>query len=139
MTSSVATIDPTAPLGEAARLMRDHDVGAVPVQRSGSADVEGILTDRDIVIRCVASRLDPEVTPVDEVMSKDLVYCYDDEDVQGAAQSMEERQVRRILVFGRDDERLKGIMSLGDLSIRARDQEVPAVVLHEVSERREAA
>ena len=139
MTEAVVTVDPTAPVGEAARIMRDSDVGALPVRRSGATEIEGLMTDRDIVVRCVAMRLDPEITPVEDVMTKELVYCYDDEDVSGAARAMQQEGVRRVLVFDRTTDELQGIISLADLAVRSDDPEVPAMVLHDLAERRRAA
>ena len=139
MTESVVTVDPTAPVGEAARIMRDSNVGTLPVRRSGSNEIEGMLTDRDIVVRCIAARLDPEITPVEDIMTKELVYCYDDEDVSAAARAMQQEGVRRVLVFDRSTDELQGIISLADLAVRSEDPEVPAMVLHDLSERRKAA
>ena len=138
MTESVVTVDPTAPVGEAARIMRDADVGALPVQRAGAMDIEGLVTDRDLIVRCVAMRLDPEITPVEDVMTKELVFCYDDEDIAGAAQSMRQRGVRRVLVFERETDQLKGIVSLADLAGRTDNPEAAAMVIHDVSQRRAA-
>ncbi|MEX2430921.1 MAG: CBS domain-containing protein [Dehalococcoidia bacterium] len=139
MTETLATVDPTAPLGEAARIMRDQNVGTLPVQRAGGTDVEGLLTDRDIVVRSVAMRLDPEITPVEDVMTKEIVFCYYDEDIASAAKSMQERNVGRVLVFERETDQLKGIVSLADLAVRSEDPEISAQVLHDIAERRRAA
>lgn len=139
MTETVVTVDPTAPVGEAARIMRDSDVGALPVQRAGTVDVEGMVTDRDIVVRCIAMRQDPEITPIEDIMTREIVFCYDDEDVGAAVSSMRQRGVRRVLVIDRASEQLKGIISMDDLALRAEDPEEAAMVLHDITERRKAA
>jgi CBS domain-containing protein len=139
MTDAVVTVEPTAPVGEAARIMRDANVGALPVMVEGDRDIHGIVTDRDIVVRCIAVRSDPEITAVEDIMTRDLVYCYDDEDAVGAAIAMQDRGVQRFLVIERESDRLKGIVSLADLAVRSDDPEVPLMVLHDLSERRRAA
>ncbi|MEX2431360.1 MAG: CBS domain-containing protein [Dehalococcoidia bacterium] len=137
MTEAVTTVDPSAPLADAARIMRDANVGALPVQRPG-ADVEGILSDRDLVVRGMAEAASPDATRVEEIMSRDLVYCYDDEDVTGAAREMQQRGVRRVLVFERETDQLRKILSLADIAVRSDDPEVAAIVLHDITRRRAA-
>jgi CBS domain-containing protein len=93
----------------------------------------GTITDRDIVIRAVAAGCNPDATPVREVMTKDLFYCFDDEDIVEAAQLMEERQIRRLPVLNRN-KRLVGIVSLGDLAVRTHHDRLAGEVLESVSE-----
>ena len=116
MTQDVKVAGPDQTLAEAARMMAECDAGALPV---GEDDrLVGMLTDRDIVIRGVAKDLGPD-TPIREVMSKEVLYCFQDEDVEHVADNMGEQQVRRLPVLDRE-KRLVGIVSIGDLAAHAK-------------------
>jgi CBS domain-containing protein len=130
MTRTVEEVAPQASLAEAAQKMRTLDVGALPVCENDR--LIGILTDRDITIRAVAEGCDPNVTPVWQAMTRDVAWCRDDEDVRRACQIMEDRQIRRLLVCDGDEQPV-GIVSLGDLATRGRDQRKSGEVLEEVS------
>ncbi len=112
MTPSVRVADPKTTINEAARLMRDEDVGALPV---GSERLEGMVTDRDIVVRALANDVDPVSTPVEKLMSDEVLYCFDDQDIEEVARNMGEQQVRRLPVVDHD-KRLVGFVSLSDLA-----------------------
>ncbi|MEO0055759.1 MAG: hypothetical protein RLZZ50_1706 [Verrucomicrobiota bacterium] len=113
MSSCVRCVQVGSGLVEAAALMRDMDVGALPVCEHGR--LVGMLTDRDIALRSVAECRDPRWTTVREVMSEGVTCIYADEEVEDAAEMMERKQVRRLPVLGRD-KRLVGIVSLGDVA-----------------------
>jgi CBS domain-containing protein len=131
MTADVKVVRPDMPLVEAARRMRDLDIGLMPV--ADNNQLLGILTDRDITIRAVAQARDPLSTPVRDVMTTDMVFCYDDQDVSEAARVMQEKQIRRLLI--RDHTmHLVGVVSLGDLSVKGGEQKVSSAVLEEVSQ-----
>ena len=91
-----------------------------------------MLTDRDLAIRATAEGLDPITTKVRDVMTEDVIYCYEDQDVQDVVKLMEALQIRRLIVLNRDN-RLAGIVSLGDLAVRANEKKA-GEVLKEVSE-----
>jgi CBS domain-containing protein len=112
MTSSVRVIAPDQTIRDAARMMADGDLGAVPVGRDDR--LIGMVTDRDIAVRAVAEGLSPD-TPVEEVMSREVKYCFDDEDLDHVASNMGQIQVRRLPVVNRD-KRLVGIVSIGDIT-----------------------
>jgi CBS domain-containing protein len=113
MSSDVKTVSPDQPIREAAQFMLRQDAGAMPV---GEGDrLVGMVTDRDIAVRAVAQGRGPD-TPVSEVMSADLVFAYDDEEVEDVAIKMSDRQVRRLPVLSREGEQLVGIVSLADIS-----------------------
>jgi CBS domain-containing protein len=131
MTLDVEWVSDDASIQEAARLMRSLDVGSIPVQ-SANRELVGMLTDRDLALRATAEGLDPFTTKVRDVMTEDVVYCYEDQEVQDAVNLMEALQLRRLLVLNRD-QRLVGIVSLGDLAVRANAMQA-AEVLKEVSE-----
>lgn len=114
MTRDVRVAAPTQSIRDAAKLMSGIDVGAVPVRDAGR--LVGIITDRDIAVRGVAAGMLPE-TPIARIMSSDLSYCYDDQEVEEVAHSMSGLKVRRLLVLDRR-ERLVGIVSLGDLATK---------------------
>ena len=118
MTADPRTVEASATVVNAAREMRDGDVGAVIVVENGS--VAGIVTDRDIVVRGVAQGLDPDATRVSEVASMNVATLTVDQTVEDAIRLVREHDVRRIPVV--QDGRPAGIVSLGDLAIE-RDTE----------------
>ena len=116
MTRDVVLIAPTDTIRDAARKMADCDAGALPVGENDR--LVGVITDRDIAIRAVAEELGPD-TLVREVMSPQVLYCYEDESVEHVAENMGEQQIRRLPVMNRD-KRLVGIVSIADLSRKSR-------------------
>jgi CBS domain-containing protein len=131
MTRNLEEIPPDATLKDAAQKMKSMDFGALPVCQSGQ--VLGILTDRDITIRAVADGCDPTQTHVRDAMTTNVVFCYDDEDVQQATELMEQKQIRRLLVLDHDKHPV-GIVSLGDIATRVRDERLSGEVLEQISE-----
>jgi len=112
MTREVRIATPGQSIREAAKLMGELDAGSLPV---GDNDrLVGMITDRDIAIRAVAAGKDPN-TPVREVMSAEVKYCFEDEELDHVAKNMADIQVRRLPVVNRE-KRLVGIISLGDLA-----------------------
>jgi CBS domain-containing protein len=132
MTPNPECIRPDNTLQEAARRMRDLDVGPLPVCGDGGRPV-GMITDRDITVRAIAEGKDPRTTTVREAMTEEIVSVFEDQDVAEAARVMEEKQIRRLLVLDRDN-RLVGIISLGDLAVESGDRAKAGEVLQEVSE-----
>jgi CBS domain-containing protein len=131
MTHNVECVCPEASLKEAASIMKSKDFGALPV--CANDRLVGMLTDRDIAIRAVAGGLDPIRTQVGDCMTGGIVYCYEDEDVSEASRIMEEKQIRRLTVLNQD-KRLVGIVSLGDIAIRAGSKQLGGEILERVSE-----
>lgn len=132
MTRDVECISPDTSVQEAAKKMRDLDIGPLPI--CGDNDrLVGILTDRDITIRAVAEGKDLKRTQVRDIMSPHIVYCFEDQDVTEAARLMEERQIRRLVVLNRQ-KRLVGIVSLGDLAVVTHDLRLAGEALEAVSE-----
>ena len=130
MTQDVELVSPEQPIREAAQFMMRADAGAMPV---GDGDrLIGMVTDRDIAVRGVAEGLGPD-TPVRQVMTEDLVYCYDDDEVESAALKMSDAQVRRLPVLSRDGEKLVGIVSLGDIS-RSEQSDAAQVALDGITD-----
>jgi len=112
MTHDVLLASPGQTICEAAKMMAECDAGALPVRDNDR--LIGVITDRDIVIRAVAENKSPD-TPIREVMSQKVLYCYEDEDAEHVAKNMGDNQVRRLPVLSRE-KRLVGIVSIGDLS-----------------------
>lgn len=112
MSRDVQTVGPETTIKEAARLMADADVGALPV--AAGDRLAGIVTDRDIAIRAIAIGKGPETT-VGEVMTSDVLYCHEDEDIGHVSRNMGEQQVRRLPVVD-VEKRLVGIVSLADVA-----------------------
>jgi CBS domain-containing protein len=107
-------VSTTSPVQEAARLMRDDDVGAVIVEEDGKP--YGIVTDRDIAVRAVAQGLNVTIAPVASICSKELATVSPDEDIENAIQLMLDKALRRVLVVDSHSAPV-GIVSLGDLAI----------------------
>ena len=116
MTSNVRCITPETSLKEAAKLMSDLDVGALPI--CDHDRLAGMLTDRDIAVKGVARGCDPEKTQARDAMTGGIVFIYDDQEVGEAARLFETKQIRRLPVLNRK-KRMVGIVSLGDLAVNA--------------------
>ena len=112
MTHNVRLTSPHQTIQEAARIMAEIDAGALPVGENDR--LVGMITDRDIAIRAVGLGKSPQ-TEVGEVMSADVKYCFEDDDLDEVARNMADQQVRRLPVVNRD-KRLVGILSLGDVA-----------------------
>jgi CBS domain-containing protein len=115
MTRDVRLVKPDQPIREAAKLMGELDIGALPVEENDR--LVGMITDRDIAVRAVAEGKGPD-TPVSEVMSHDIKYCYEDEELDHVSRNMADIQVKRLPVVNRD-KRLVGILALGDIAGKA--------------------
>jgi len=114
MTRDVQLVSPTQTIRDAARMMVELDAGALPVQQDDR--LVGMITDRDIAVRAVAQGKSPD-TPVRDVMSREVLYCFDDQEIADVARNMGEVKVRRLPVVNRD-KRLVGIVSIGDLALK---------------------
>jgi CBS domain-containing protein len=112
MNHEAEVIRPSSSIRDAARTMRAKDIGALPVSENGR--LVGMVTDRDIAVRAVAENRPAGGTVVRQVMSGDVYCCFEDDDLERAAQLMAEHQVRRLPVLNHDD-RLVGMITLADL------------------------
>ena len=130
MTPDVQTVKPDQTIREAATFMLRADAGSIPV--CDGEKLVGMVTDRDIAVRAVAEGMGPD-TPVRETMSAEILYCYEDEDVEDVAAKMSDRQVRRMPVVSREDNSLIGIVSLGDLS-DAGENDIAALALDGITQ-----
>jgi CBS domain-containing protein len=130
MTFGVETISLAATLEQAAKKMKEHNVGILPVVED--EELLGAVTDRDIVLRAVSERLRPEMTRVREVMTPQAISCYEDQSITEASLLMEKHLVHRLIVLDRN-EKLVGIVSLSDLAAKAKSEKLSGHVLGNVS------
>jgi CBS domain-containing protein len=129
MSTDVQTISPDATIEEAAQEMRDGDFGLLPV--GDEEQLLGVITDRDIAIRAVAEGHGPD-TPVREIMSEGVISANEDDSIEEAAQIMSDHQIRRLPIVD-TDQRLVGIVSLGDFAVDSSDIGPAAEALSEIS------
>ncbi len=113
MTHRMESILPTATVREAARKMRDLNIGSLPVTENGK--LIGMVTDRDICCRGVADDFDPIRTEVREIMSRDIAFCFSYDTVNDAVRQMGQRHIRRLAVLN-SDKTMAGILSVDDLA-----------------------
>jgi CBS domain-containing protein len=113
MTTDVRLVSPTHTIQQAAQMMSEIDAGILPVGENDR--LVGMITDRDIAVRAVAKAMPPS-TSVRDVMSKEVKYCFEDDDVDEVAHNMGDIQVRRLPVLNHD-KRLVGIVSLADIAM----------------------
>jgi CBS domain-containing protein len=118
MTRNARWVAPGESLQRAAQLMGELDVGALPVCEGER--LVGMVTDRDIAVRGIAAGKAPQSAHVDEVMSADVRWCFEDQSLDEVMAQMSDSQIRRVPVVSHDDQhRLLGIVSLGDLATKA--------------------
>lgn len=130
MTEYVEVIPPEISIEEAAKQMRSLNVGVLPV--CNGSRLVGMLTDRDLTIRAVAEGRDPKITTVEEVMTSEVAYYFEDQETEEAEQVMEKSQIRRLSVLNRE-KLLVGIVSLGDFATKD-DENRAGRTLERVSE-----
>ena len=131
MTRDVEVVKSDASLKQAASKMKDLNVGLIPVCMGEK--LGGILTDRDITVRATAEGRDPLKTKVSDIMSQEVAYCFEDQEIEEAASLMEVKQIRRLPILSRD-KKLVGIVSLGDLAVHTGNKQLAGETLKEVSE-----
>ena len=131
MNSSVVSIEPTSSAALAARLISRHNVGALPVC-SADRRLRGVVTDRDIVLQCVAAEEDPAQTMVRDIMTRNCATVSPGDDCREASRVMAVQQVRRLPVV--EGGKVVGMISLGDLARSHRMDMEAAQALSEISE-----
>lgn len=135
MTAHVAILDPDATVEQAARVMRDANVGFAPVVSDGM--VLGVLTDRDIVVRAAARGLHVKIATVLDILTPGAVHCLEDDNVESAAALMKESGVRRLIIV-KADNTLAGVLSLSDIALRSRGASAVPATEEEASSMRGA-
>ena len=128
MTENPQVVLPQTSLKEVADTMKSLDIGVLPVCENDR--LVGMITDRDIVVRAEAEGLSPAAN-VDQAMTPDVTFCFEDDDLDSAVKLMEEKRIRRLPVLNADH-RLVGIVSLGDLAVSG--DQAAGEVLERVSE-----
>jgi CBS domain-containing protein len=131
MTSQPAFIATGESIQRAAEMMDQLNVGALPV--CDGQRLAGMVTDRDITVRCTAAGKDPKATQVTEAMSQEVQWCSEDDSVESAREKMASLQIRRLAVVDKD-RHLVGVVSLGDLAVKGPDAGDTGDTLKEVSE-----
>ncbi|MCB0094555.1 MAG: CBS domain-containing protein [Caldilineaceae bacterium] len=131
MTRNVEVVRPNSSVQDAASKMKSLDIGSLPV--CDGSKIHGMITDRDIVIRAVAEGRDSTQTKVADVLTDNLIYCFEDQSVQEAADAMQQYQIRRLPIVNRDKE-LVGIISLGDLAVDTDNAKLAGATLVDVSQ-----
>ncbi len=126
MTPRAETVGPEETIQAAAAKMKALNVGALPVKDDDH--LVGMLTDRDLAVRAVATGRDPARTRVREAMTPQVVWCFEDQDTLEAARIMEDKAIRRVMVLDRQ-ERLVGLLSVDDLAAGARQERLAGEVL----------
>lgn len=118
MSKNVEVVSPEALLFEVAQKMQQSDCGSILVSQNDR--LIGVITDRDLALRCVAESHHPASTKAEQVMTKEILYCRDNDEMEDVAQNMTKNKVRRLPVLDKD-KRLVGIISLGDLAVHSSD------------------
>jgi CBS domain-containing protein len=117
-------------LTDVAERMRDHDIGMLPV--CDGDQLLGVVTDRDITVRATANKLHPELVRCQDVMTPNVVFCFEDQEVADAGTIMQDHKIRRLPVVNRQ-RRLVGIISIGDIALGTGDTKLVGVSVQEVS------
>jgi CBS domain-containing protein len=131
MSCDVECIQPDRTLQEAASRMKALDVGALPV--CGNNRLEGMITDRDIVVRSIAEGHDPREERVGEVMTRELACCREDQNIEEAARLMNVKQIRRLAVIN-GNRQLVGILALADLAVGSSSPQLTGQTLQRISQ-----
>jgi CBS domain-containing protein len=113
MTTNVECVAPDTGISELAGKMKTLDVGFIPVCENDR--LVGTVTDRDIVVRAIAGGKNLSATKARDIMSKDVFWCFEDDDITDVAKRMSEKEVRRMLILNQD-KRLVGVVSIGDIA-----------------------
>jgi len=131
MTRGAECVSPSSTLQEVAGRMKSLDVGSLPI--CDNDRLVGMITDRDITVRAAAEGADLKTTTVRDAMTPEVVYCFEDQEVEEAARLMKENQIRRLVVLN-PDKRLVGIVSLGDLAVDTGNEQLAGKTLEKVSQ-----
>ena len=130
MTQDVEVIHPGDSLQTAAKKMRDHDIGFLPVY--DGSELIGVLTDRDITIRALAKGADSKTLLDPDLITRPAIFCFEDQSVDDATELMQDKQIRRLVILKNGSRQLAGVVSLGDLAVNV-DDKISGGVLEGVS------
>jgi CBS domain-containing protein len=137
MTKNIRTIASDSSIKEASKIMKAAAIGVLPVNDLGEsiwvAETMGLITDRDIVLRVIAEDKDPASTKVSEIITPAVFCCNENDSIEKAAEIMAEKKVHRLVVLNKK-ELVTGIVSLGDLAVKAGDAQLTSKVVKKASE-----
>jgi CBS domain-containing protein len=119
MSTHVEIVSPETLLNDVAKKMEASDCGSVLVAKNDR--LLGVITDRDLALRCIAQSHHPAETTAEQVMTKQILYCYDTDSLESVALNMTQSKVRRLPVLNKE-KKLVGIVSLGDLAVHSTDE-----------------
>jgi CBS domain-containing protein len=131
MTTDITVAERDTTVEEIATFMRDENVGAIPIVDEDNS-LEGIVTDRDIVVRCIANGRDPAECTAEDIMSDDCQSVGPETAVEEVARMMAERQIRRLPIV--EDGELVGMVSIGDVAVKQGDDDLSGEALQEISQ-----
>lgn len=131
MTYNAETINTDATLQQAAQKMKAREIGCLPVCEG--QEVVGMITDRDIAIRACAEDKEPSTTLVQGIMTPEVFYCFEDDDIHEAAEIMEDKSIHRLLVLSTYNKPI-GFVSLADFAVKSRDERLAWEILERISE-----
>ena len=131
MTMGIETISSDQSVCQAAQKMRSLGVGALAVQAENR--IIGIVSKKDIVYRCIAEESDPQSTEVSDIMTSELVTCWEDDSLEDIAHILEDKHLHRLLVMSSDNEPV-GIVSLSDMAVKAENEHLSWEILERISE-----
>ncbi len=131
MTMGIETISSDMNVCAAAKKMRSLGIGSLAVQHGNQ--IVGIISKKDIVNRCVAEECDPRAMEISEIMTREIATCWEDETIEEAAAILEQNQLHRLLVMSDENEPV-GMVSLGDMAVKAHDEHLAWEVLESISE-----
>lgn len=134
MTKNPVSATPADTVVNVAQLMKERDIGPVPiVEDKVSKKLIGVVTDRDLAMKVVADGLDPNTTLARDVMTKEVITCQEDDEIDSALNAMSKHQLRRILVVDANDA-LVGIIAQADVATRMDEPEKTGEVVKEISQ-----
>lgn len=126
-------VAPDCNVQQAAEEMLKRDIGFLLIGDTFKDRLVGAITDRDITTRCIAKKHDPAKIIVKDIMTPKVLYCFENDDVESAAKSMEEMQVRRLAVLN-EKKRIVGVISLGDIATRTHNLKLCGEIIEKVCE-----
>lgn len=124
-------IQSTVTIEQAAEEMLKRDFGFLLIGDNSQDRLVGVLTDRDIVTRCIAKKLNPAKVTASEIMTTKVLYCYEEDDIKKAAESMEMMQIHRLAVLN-DKKRLVGVLSLGDIATKSHNAKLSGEIIEKI-------
>lgn len=128
---NIKTCTPECTAKQAAQIMKDINTGIVPIVNSKN-EIQGVVTDRDIIIRTIAMNKNPKDVKISEFMSKPVITAHSNDNVTAVAKKMKKNQLRRIPIVD-DSNKLVGLISLGDMAVTAQEQQEACKILEKVS------